>query len=77
MLMKRLTMQDINAYLDGALSEAERIDVEKALEIDPDARALLNRMRRQVDELHRIYDPVLEEPVPDRLLKLLRPGGGD
>lgn len=70
--MKRLTMNDINAYLDGALSDPERLEVEQALEQDPEARKLMDRYRRQVDELHRLYDKVLDEPVPDSMLSLLR-----
>lgn len=72
--MKRLDMNDINAYLDGALPEDERREVEAALEGDPQARALLNRYRRQVEELHRLYDSVLDEPVPDAMMSILRGG---
>jgi len=71
MLMKRLTISEINAYLDGALTEGERCEVEAALEQDPAARHLLQQYRAQVDELHRLYDPVLDEPVPDEMLALL------
>lgn len=70
--MKRLDMNDINAYLDGALSGEDRREVEAVLEADPGARAMLGRYRRQVEELHRLYDPVLDEPVPDALLAILK-----
>ncbi len=70
--MKRLTMSDINAYLDGALSEEERVQVEHALRTDTEAAALLQQYRQQVQELHRLYDGVLREPVPDRMLAALR-----
>lgn len=73
--MKTLTMQDINAYLDNALGERERREVETLLARDPAAQALVNRYRRQVDELRRLYDPVLSEPVPPAMLSLLRRGG--
>lgn len=75
MLMKKLTMTDINAYLDGALSEDEQREIEAAIEHDPTARSLLDRYRQQADELHRLYDPVLEEPVPASMLALLRGRG--
>ncbi|QJE74827.1 hypothetical protein HHL28_07855 [Aerophototrophica crusticola] len=65
-------MNDINAYLDGALGDDERQEVERALEHDPEAQALMGRYRQQVDELHRLYDKVLDEPVPDSMLSLLR-----
>jgi len=70
--MKRVTMSHINAYLDGALDDDERRQFEAAVESDAEAKALLNLHRQHVDELHRIYDSVLEEPVPSRMLELLR-----
>ncbi|WP_209979801.1 anti-sigma factor family protein [Azospirillum picis] len=70
--MKRVTMTDINAYLDGALGDQERTDFENAVESDPDAKALLALHRQHVEELHRLYDPVLNEEVPPRMLELLR-----
>ncbi|WP_207459581.1 NepR family anti-sigma factor [Azospirillum sp. SYSU D00513] len=70
--MKRVTMNDINAYLDGALDEDKRHELEKAAEGDMEIKALLSQHRNHVEELHRLYDPVLEEPVPSRMLELLR-----
>jgi hypothetical protein len=71
-LMKRLTMSDINAYLDGTLSDGDRREVELAIKTDVEAAALLQQYRQHVQELHRIYDSVLNEPVPERMLDLLR-----
>ncbi|HYE51373.1 MAG TPA: hypothetical protein VEB20_17375 [Azospirillaceae bacterium] len=70
--MKQLTMNDINAYLDGALSDAERLEVEAILARDPASASLFMQYRQQLDALHRLYDPVLNEPVPESMLKLLR-----
>lgn len=70
--MKRLTMSDINAYLDGALSEERKREVEAAIQDDTEAAALFQQYRQHVQELHRLYDGVLEEPVPERMLELLR-----
>lgn len=70
--MKRVTMTHINAYLDGALDDQEREEFENAVESDPNAKAMLSLHRRHVEELHRLYDPVLEEQVPSRMLELLR-----
>lgn len=74
--MKRVTMSDINAYLDGALSEEDRRVFELAVETDAEAKALLTLHQQHVHELHRLYDPVLEEPVPTRMLDLLRGKNG-
>jgi anti-sigma factor RsiW len=70
--MKRLTMSDINAYLDGALDEDERREVELVLRTDTEAAVLLQQYRQQVRELHRIYDKVLTEPVPPKMLEMLQ-----
>ena len=70
--MKHLTMSDINAYLDGALNEERRREIEEAIRTDVEAASLLQQYRQQVRELHRIYDGVLKEPVPDQMLDLLR-----
>jgi anti-sigma factor RsiW len=70
--MKRLTMSDIHAYLDGALDDGERRQFEDILITDPEAAGMVKQLRNQMAELRRLYDPVLDEPVPDRLLDLLR-----
>lgn len=74
--MKKLTMQDINAYLDGAMSVEEQREVEAVLARDPAAQSMMNRYRRQVDELRRLYDPVMDEPVPETMLAILRKSDG-
>src|SRR3954452_3746165 len=76
-MMKHLTMSDINAYLDGALNEDRRREIEEAIRSDIEAAALLQQYRQQVQELHRIYDTVLKEPVPGQMLDLLRRKRGD
>jgi len=76
-MMKHLTMSDINAYLDGALNEDRRREIEEAIRSDIEAAALLQQYRQQVQELHRIYDTVLKEPVPEQMLDLLRRKRGD
>ena len=70
--MKRVTTADINAYLDGALPADRRIEVESAIEHDPEARALVRQYQQHVRELHRLYDRVLDEPVPEKMLEILR-----
>lgn len=75
--MKKLTVQDINAYLDGAMGAEERREMEAILARDPAAQSMLNRYRRQVDELRRLYDPVMDEPVPDTMLTILRKSSGN
>ncbi len=70
--MKRVTMNSINAYLDGALDEKKRRAFEDAIADDPEARALVALHRQHVEELHRQFDPVLDEPVLEAMLAILR-----
>ena len=79
-MVQRRPMSDIHAYLDGALNEAERRRFEAMLEFDPDAAGMVRQYRQQAEELRRLYEPVMSEPVPDRMLALLRgpvPAAGD
>ncbi|MGE0255818.1 MAG: anti-sigma factor [Alphaproteobacteria bacterium] len=60
------------AYADGALDTADRIEVEARLADDPDAAARVVAWRRDSETLHRIYDPVLLEPLPPVIDELRR-----
>jgi anti-sigma factor RsiW len=71
-MIKALTINDISAYFDGTISDERRRDVVEALRTDVEAAALLQQYRQQREELHRLYDGVLSEPVPERMLSLLR-----
>lgn len=71
-MVQRRAMADIHAYLDGALSEQERRRFEEMLDADPEAASMVRQYRQQAEELRRLYEPVINEPVPDRMLALLR-----
>ena len=67
--------EKLQALLDGELEAAEsRLLIER---IKADA-ALMKRFQayvRQNSELHRLFDPVLDEEIPDRLLEILKNRG--
>ena len=56
------------AYLDGQLDDAACARLEAALQTDADASARLDRLARSADLARRSFGPVLEEPVPPRLI---------
>ncbi|GAB3627402.1 transmembrane anti-sigma factor [Pandoraea terrae] len=58
---------EIHAYVDGTLSEARRLDVERALERNPELAARVSDYFSLNALLHERYDPVLSEPTPKRL----------
>lgn len=62
-----ITEADLHAYVDGQLSPARQREVEDYLAGDADAASRLADYRRINEDLHALYDPVLEEPVPEQL----------
>lgn len=64
--------QDLHAYIDGHLKPAEAAHVAAYLARHPEMAALVEAYRAQTAGLHALYDKVLEEPVPEEMLALLR-----
>ena len=55
---------DLHAYIDGALSDDMRAEVESWLAGHPEDRAKVDTWMAHVRGLHTLYDGVLDEPVP-------------
>ena len=64
-----ITADDLMAYADRQLDPSRHAAVEAHLREHPQARALVEGWRGQNDGLGAILDPVLEEPVPPRILR--------
>src|SRR6185503_19376848 len=64
---------DLQAYADGALPEERREAVAAWLAAHPDDAERIEGYRRIAEELRTTYEPVLAEPVPDRLRRALQP----
>lgn len=62
--------EDVQAYVDGALSEEKRMEFERQLERDPMLAERVAQYFALNSMLHARYDSVLAESVPSRL----RPG---
>jgi anti-sigma factor RsiW len=69
-----VTQIELHAYLDGQLEAARRAEVEAYLEAQPQEAEKLAAWRSQNDALHALFDPVLDETVPERLQR--RPASG-
>jgi anti-sigma factor RsiW len=63
--------EQLHAYADGLLDRDERARVEAALAASPADAARVQTWMRQNELLRACFDPVLHEPIPDRL-RLLR-----
>lgn len=62
-----ITPERLYAYLDGELDAAARAEVEAALAADPALAAELAAQRGLRAQLRGAFDPVLGEPMPERL----------
>ena len=58
----------VMAYVDGELDDAARAALEGAMATDTDLAERVARERRLRARLHSEFDPVLREPIPERLL---------
>lgn len=66
--MGSLNDSDLNAYVDGALADADRERVEAHLAAHPEDAERVRGLRDVNSALHASYDTVLDEPVPARLM---------
>jgi hypothetical protein len=64
-----VSTEQLLAYLDGALPPGEMKAVETALAADPELRRKLEHQRMLAQTLSHAFSPVLDEPVPERLLQ--------
>ncbi len=69
--MREFSIDDaaLQAYADGRLAPDARAGIERWIAEHPEEAERLAGYRQISDELHRLYDPVLEETVPRRLLQ--------
>ena len=58
----------VMAYVDGELGDAPRAALELAMTTDPDLAQRVARHRELRKRVQGAFDPVLAEPVPERLL---------
>ena len=61
---------ELHAYLDKQLDENQRKQIEADLNYDEQARENLQAYQNLNHALHKLYDPVLEEHIPKRLLSI-------
>lgn len=66
-----ITDEELNAFLDGELSNARRDAVAAAIANDAELARRVSEYRRINERLQRRYDVVLSAPVPARILQPL------
>lgn len=66
-MAKPVSEMDLHAYVDGQLSDERRADVEAYLAEHPAEATRVEAYRQQNNALRALFDPVLQEPVPDHI----------
>lgn len=64
--------ETLMAYSDGELDAAQRAHIAAALEVDASLRQRVAALRLQRERVENAFASVLDEPVPDRLTRLLQ-----
>lgn len=68
-----LTEAELHAYVDGQLTPERQREVEALLAQRPEEAARVQSYLEHKRELHALFDPVLDETAPPRLLAAARP----
>jgi anti-sigma factor RsiW len=71
---KPIEEDDLQAYVDRRLGPARRAEIDQYLEDNPGEAERVRAFERQNAMLKDLFDPVLEEPVPERLPRSMKPG---
>lgn len=72
-VLQRPPEGDFHAYVDGRLEPARRGEIALWLDSHAEDAQRINAWRRHKETLHATFDTVLEDPVPERLLRAARP----
>src|SRR5690349_14946222 len=71
--MPPITEADLHAHLDGLLPVERQREVEAYLAARPEEAQRIESYRAQKRELRALFDPVLDEALPPRVLQAARP----
>jgi anti-sigma factor RsiW len=69
---RTVSEDELHALLDDALDPQRREEVAAAIAADPELSARVKAYEAQRRGLHALYDNILSEPIPDRLLNILK-----
>ena len=68
-----ITEADLHAFVDGQLTPERQHEIAAYLASRPDEAQRVDSYRSQKRELRALFDPVLDEALPARLLRAARP----
>lgn len=71
-LLDVITIEDLSAFADGQ-ADADLIEAIEELDTQDDrCSETIAAFAAQTALMHRAFDPIVREPVPDRLVALVR-----
>lgn len=73
--MPQVSDIELHDFVDGRLDPERRQVVAAAIDQDPLLEAKVRSYQAQMKGLHELYDPVVDEPVPDHLARITREAG--
>ena len=68
-----ITEDDLQAWVDGVLSETRNGEVEEYLTANPEEAERVRAYQAQKQALKALFEPVLDEAVPQHLQTLTKP----
>jgi anti-sigma factor RsiW len=71
MTTRGFSERDIHLALDGELPPDDRVGFDRWLDAHPDMQALAQRFGDNREQLKAGLDPILDEPVPERLSRMV------
>ena len=71
--MNTITEAELHAFVDGQLTPERHGEIEAALAQRPEEALRVQAYRDQKRALRALFDPVLDEPLPQRVLDAARP----
>lgn len=73
MSLSPISDSDLHAFVDGELSEGRHAEIAAWLAEHPEDASRVDAYREQKQGLRLLFAPVLDEPLPDRLIALAEP----
>ena len=64
-----ITETELHAFIDGQLDDVRAQHVANRLQADAELRTRTERYRADRERLHQVYAPLIEEPLPPRLVR--------
>ena len=71
--MNPITEAELHAFVDGQLTPERHREIEAELAQRPEEAQRVQNYREQKYALRALFDPVLDEPVPQRVLRAAQP----